>query len=266
VDSNAAPASGRGTVPTVTPPGPAPDPVAEEIAIAQAKFDQRLYDQALEHARTIIAQHPGSPSTPGAYLLLARTLERQGRIDDAIATYVELRSRNRVSPAAADATYSMAALILRSKRNDRDTAARQLLGEIPTLYPASPFAARALVEKARLEERQNLRAFDTVLQTSVPAALVSFRTLAEQYPETPELDAALWRLSEMYDDLRRYDLAAQALENLATRFPQNTRDAWWGAAELYERRLKDPAKARSAYANVPPTSSRYREAQERAQR
>jgi serine/threonine protein kinase/outer membrane protein assembly factor BamD (BamD/ComL family) len=263
---SAAAITSAGTTSTTPAPLASPDPVADEIAIAQAKFDQRLYDQALDHAKTIIAQHPASPSTPAAYLLVARTHERQGRIDDAIATYVDLRNRSRANPAAAEATYSMATLILRSKRNDKEKAARELLAEIPSTYPTSPFAPRALTEKARLEERQDLRVFDNVLQTSVPAALVSFRTLAEQYPQAPELDGALWQLSEMYEDLRRYDLAAQSLEKLATRFPQNTRDAWWRAAELYERRVKDPVKARAAYASVPPTSSRYREAQERLRR
>jgi hypothetical protein len=70
----------------------------------------------------------------------------------------------------------------------------------------------------------------------------------------------------MYEDLRRYDLQARSLDDLAQRFPNNTRDAAWRAAELYEKRVKDGNAARDAYARVPTSSSHYKEAQKRAQR
>jgi hypothetical protein len=56
------------------------------------------------------------------------------------------------------------------------------------------------------------------------------------------------------------------LTELATRFPNNPHDAWWRLGELYERQLRDPDRARAAYAQVPSTSSRYRDAQRRANR
>ena len=48
-----------------------------------------------------------------------------------------------------------------------------------------------------------------------------------------------------------------------TRFPLNRRDAAWRAGELYEDKVKDPARARAAYALVPATSPRYRDAQKK---
>jgi hypothetical protein len=36
--------------------------------------------------------------------------------------------------------------------------------------------------------------------------------------------------------------------------------------EIYERRLKDPVRAKDAYAKVPPNSPRYNEAQRRLKR
>jgi len=44
----------------------------------------------------------------------------------------------------------------------------------------------------------------------------------------------------------------------------STRDAWWKAAELYEKRMKDLPRAREAYARVPESSSHYKDAQKRA--
>jgi tetratricopeptide (TPR) repeat protein len=73
------------------------------------------------------------------------------------------------------------------------------------------------------------------------------------------------KLADMYEDLKRYELAAQSLETLATRFPNNRRDAAWRAAELYDKRIKDAARARDAYARVPASSPHYKDAQKRAQ-
>ena len=72
---------------------------------------------------------------------------------------------------------------------------------------------------------------------------------------------ALNRLAELYTEIDRYDLAAEAYTTLATRFPDNTLDAWFKAGEIYERRLKELERAREAYAQVPATSQRYRDAQ-----
>jgi TolA-binding protein len=241
------------------------DPAAEPLRIARAKVEAKLYDQALIDLKAIVERQPTSPSLPAAYLLTANIYEQQRRVDDALATYVELRSRFPSNPAAAEGTFLMAGLMLNSKRNDQD-AARELLGKIPEQFPMTPWAPRALTMKATLEERARLRVLDPQLQTLVPAALISYRTLAEQYPGADGVDGALWKMSEIYTDLRRYDLAAQALDDLAARFPDNPRDAAWRAGEMYEDKVKNADKARAAYARVPQTSSRYRDAQRKAQR
>ena len=158
----------------------------------------------------------------------------------------------------------MANLLLRTKRNDRESAARALWDDVVTTYPKTSWAPRALVAKAALEDRSRSRVVDSQLGASVPTALISYRTLVERYPDSDSTEIAWWRLSEMYEDLKRFPLAAQALDRLASRFPDNRRDAQWRAAELYDKKVKDAAKAKEAYARVPPTSSHYRDAQKRA--
>jgi serine/threonine protein kinase/outer membrane protein assembly factor BamD (BamD/ComL family) len=242
------------------------DPGAEELSVARAKFDAALYDQALADLKGIVARNPSSPIAPAAYLLIGSVYERQNLPDEAAAAYVELRTKYPSSPAAAEGTFSMAELVLRSKRSDREQGARELLSEISTRYPDSPWAPRALTRKAALEERSKLRVVDPQLNTAVPAALVSYRTLVERYPRSEGAEASLAKLADMYEDLKRYDLAARSLDDLAERFPNNTRDAAWRAAELYDKKIKDANLARSAYARVPASSARYKEAQKRAQR
>jgi serine/threonine protein kinase/outer membrane protein assembly factor BamD (BamD/ComL family) len=262
---NAAPARADASRPAAAQT-PKPDPIAEELKVAKAKFDHALYDQALADLKGIIARNPTNPSAPGAYLLMASAYERQNRADDAAAAYVELRTKYPSSAAAPEGTYAMAELMLRSQRADREPAARGLFSEIAANYPDSPWAPRALVRKAALEEQAKLRVVDLQLKTSVPAALVSYRALIERYPDSDAMEAALAKLADMYEDLRRYELAARSLDDLVTRFPNNSRDAAWRAAELYEDRVKDMDAARSAYARVPAKSSHYRDAQKRAQR
>ena len=123
--------------------------------------------------------------------------------------------------------------------------------------------AAALAKQGSIEERSRIRTVDAELNTSVPAALITYRTLLQNYPA--EIDEpTLAKLADMYEDLKRYELEARALDHLAARFPNNSRDAAWRAAELYEKRVKNMELARAAYLRVPPSSKRFKDAQKRA--
>ncbi|HWN85636.1 MAG TPA: protein kinase [Vicinamibacterales bacterium] len=241
-----------------------PDETAATLLkTAQAKIDAHLLDQALDDLKRAVTSDTTASSAPAAQLLIGQVYERQNRFEDAQAAYVELRSHYATSPAAADATYLLAELILRGKRPDREPAARTLYGEVADQFPKSALAPQALARKAALEDKARLRMLDPDLQTSVPASLVSYRALVRAYPSSAPAEAAFYELAERYEDVRQFALAAEALEQLATRFPTNRRDAAWRAAELYEDKVKDPARARAAYALVPASSSRYRDAQKK---
>jgi TolA-binding protein len=235
----------------------------EQLQLARAKFDASLYDQALTDLKAIVSENPSGPNAPAAYLLIGAVYERQNRPDDASATYVELRSRYPASAVAPEATFRLADNILRSKRPDRDRAARELLNEVVTQHPATPWAPRALAKLGSIEEHLKLRTIDAELGMSVPAALISYRTLLQKYPA--EIDEpTLEKLAEMYEDVKRFELAARALDHLVARFPDNSHDAAWRAAELYEKKVKNMELARAAYLRVPPTSKRFKDAQKRA--
>jgi TolA-binding protein len=243
------------------------DPLVDQMRIAKAKIDARLYDQALADLKTALSQNPTSASAPAALLLVADTYAGQGRTADAMATYVELRGKYATAkPAMAEATYRLAELTLQSKQDDRDTNARTLFSEVVTSYSRTTWAPRALLRRAVLEERLKLRVMDEELQTSVPAALVSYRTLVRKYPGVDGTEGALVELANQYEDIKRYELAAQTLQDLATRFPKNTHDAAWRAGEMYEKRAKAQDKARTAYMLVPDSSSHYRDAQKKLQK
>jgi TolA-binding protein/predicted Ser/Thr protein kinase len=259
----ALPAS-AGTAPVVTTR--IPDQAAEELRIARAKVDAQLYDQALADLETTVARYPTSASAPAAYLLMGSIHARQGQTEQAMAAYVELRSRYASSRAAAEGGYLLADLTARSKRRNREEEARALYDDIVTRYANTPWAPRALARKAALEQRMRVRVVDPQLGTQVPAALVSYRTLVEKYPDADETESALGALAELYEDAKRYDLAAEAWASLAARNPANSRDAAWRAAELFEKRIKDMARARALYAAVPAGSPRARDASRKLDR
>jgi TolA-binding protein len=265
----AAPGAAAGAAATAAPAGAAAvktsDGLAEQIKVARAKLDARLYDQALTDVRGGLAANPSSAAAPSAHLLLGTIFERQGRADDAMAAYVELRSRYAGTAEAAEGTLQLASLMLQSRRDDRENTARNLLSEVTQMPGAGDFAPQALVRRAALEDRSRMRVADAALGTMVPASLISFRQLVDSYPAAAGVDVALARLGEMYDDLKRYDLAGQALFELARRFPNTTTDAAWRAGELFEKRVKDLQRAREAYALVPPRSEHYRDAQKKLQ-
>jgi len=239
------------------------DAGATLLKTAQAKIDAQLLDQALEDLKKTVASYSSSAAAPAAQLLIGQVYQRQNRPDDAQAAYVELRSHYGSSSAAGDATFLLAELVAKGKRDDRDAAARALYGELSERYPKNARAPLALSRKAALEDKARLRVVDTELQTSVPASLITYRNLVHSYPSSAVAEPAYEALSERYKDVRQFGLAAEALEQLATRFPANRRDAAWRAGELYEDKVKDLARARAAYALVPAISPRYRDAQKK---
>ena len=259
----AAAATPRDGAPVAEEPRKGDDAAATLLKTAQAKIDARLLDQALEDLKKTVAAYSTTATAPVAQLLIGQVYEKQNRPDDAQAAYVELRSHYGSNPAVADATYQLAELVARSKRDDRDAAARTLYSEVFDRFPKSTHAPQALARKAALEDKAKLRQVDPELQTSVPASLVTYRSLVRTYPSNPAAETAYEALSERYKDVRQFALAAESLEQLATHFPANRRDAAWRAGELYEDKAKDPAKARVAYALVPSTSPRYRDAQKK---
>jgi tetratricopeptide (TPR) repeat protein len=133
-------------------------------------------------------------------------------------------------------------------------------------YPRTSHAQAALQMKLRLEQGKRQRERDAVLGIEVPIVLPTLRTITEQFPSTPMAMLAWTRLADLYEDLDQYERAAEAYAELAVQFPGNANDAWYRAGEIYERRLKDANRARDAYAKVPPTSSRYRDAQRKLTR
>jgi tetratricopeptide (TPR) repeat protein len=140
------------------------------------------------------------------------------------------------------------------------------LTDLVARYPRSPWAPRALLTRAGIEERQGEYQRDEVLGGSVPSAAVTYREITERYASSDAAETALNKLARIYVETKRFEMAAATFQTLASRESNDRYDAWFAAGELYDKRLKDPTRAAAAYARVLPSSPRYAEARKRIAR
>jgi tetratricopeptide (TPR) repeat protein len=101
---------------------------------------------------------------------------------------------------------------------------------------------------------------------AVPTAAVTYREIVKRYASSDAAAAALNNLARIYTDAKQFGIAAATFQELATRDADDRYDAWFAAGEIYEKRLKDKARARAAYSRVRPSSPHYAEARKRITR
>ena len=260
----------KGTAPTITATTTAPPDVSAEankrMEIARAKLGSNLLDQGVADLRAIVADFPATPVAADAAFLAADALTRAGRSDDAMAAHVEFENRFGGDARLAESQVALADLTLKSRQPNREDAARAIYGRAAAAAPGTNTALRALQAKIGIEERRRLKERDASVGKDMPASLLTMRMLADQFPTSPHGMLALFRLGSGYADNDQWEMAARAWTDLANRYPDNPNDAWWLLGELYERRLRDNARAQAAYAQVPQSSKRYQDAQRKLRR
>ena len=239
-----------------------PPPAADYLLIAKQQIDLKLYDQAIDSLRKV-AQGTERQRAIEASFLIASIHDPRSAAANAMSTYIEIASRFRDDPRAAEALFKLSESMLKSKGRDRELDARRTLTGIVENYPASSWAPRALVLRGDIEARQGAYQRDDPLGGSVPTAAVTYREVVERYGSSDAVPAALKSLARIYTETKRFDLAAATFEALAMRDASDRDDAWFAAAEIYEKRLKDPLRARGAYSHVIAWSPHYAEARKR---
>jgi serine/threonine protein kinase/TolA-binding protein len=239
---------------------------AQLLDVAKAKLANNLNEQALSDLKQIIVDFPGSRTAAEAAFLAAEIHEKSGRMNDAMAAYVEFESRFGNDRRAADAKLRRAQILGRQRQPQAQAMSLQLYNDVVRDFPSTPEAQAAINNKLRIEtERKELRAIDPVTKQDGPAVIATLRTQIEQFPDSPQALAARNRLALTFTQMNRHAEAAQALEDLAAH-GGNPADVWFRLGEIYERRLNDQGKAREAYAKVPPGSPRYADAQKKVNR
>ncbi len=183
--------------------------------------------------------------------------------------FVEFESRFGRDRRAPESKLRRAQILTRRGQPADLMQARELYADVARDHPGTGHAQIALQQKLRLETAQkNLRAIDPVMKIQVPAVIPTLREIIAQFPDSAQAMAARMRLATMLEDMDRHKEAAEMFEELGARAGagSNPGDVFFRLGELYERRLKDPVRAKDAYAKVPQNSPRYNEAQRRLKR
>jgi TolA-binding protein len=261
--------------PTKASPAAVPIPVsrdseaAQRLEVAKAKMANNLNEQALSDLRQIILEYPQSAAAAEAAFLAADIHEKTGRADEAMAAFVEFESRFGRDRRAADSKLRRAQILSRRGQPADVMQARELYAEVAREHPATGHAQIALQQKLRLETSQKgLRTMDPVMKIQVPAVIPTLREIIAQFPESAPAMAARMRLATLLEDMDKHKEAAEVFEEIGARAGgvNSPGDVFFRLGELYERRLKDPVRAKGAYAKVPQSSPRYNEAQRRLKR
>jgi serine/threonine protein kinase/tetratricopeptide (TPR) repeat protein len=252
----------------VSPPISRDTQAAQLLEVAKAKLANNLIEPGLSDLRQLIIDFPGSRAAAEAAFMAGDIYDKAGRQEEAMAAYVEFEQRFGNDRRVADAKIRRSAILGRQRQPKAQALSLQLLNEVARDYPGSPQAQLALQTKLRIEnDRKDLRAIDPVTKQEGPAVIATLRTIIDQFPDAPQALIARNRLALMLADMNRHKEAADVLEELAAKGGDSVpADLWWRVGEIYERRLNDPAKAKEAYAKVPPRSPRYNDAQRKLTR
>jgi tetratricopeptide (TPR) repeat protein len=236
---------------------------ATMLSEAQGLIQTGAEADGLARIAALRASFGGTPPAREGALLAARTHQQAGRYGDAAAAWIDASRDGVGAEAISEGLIQAADGAARQRSTDSDVVARRTLGEILDRYPGSVRALRALQMKMSIEDRMKLKEPDAELNGIAPSSLLTLRRTARAAGTAPVAEFALWRLGQEYRDRRLYDLAAATFADLGTRFPETRYDAWFSAGELFEKQLKDAARARDAYGKVPSFSPRYEAAQKK---
>ncbi len=237
-------------------------PAVDELAVARQQIDLRLYDQAIVTLKRSAYSEKGRPAVE-ALFLTASIHETRGNVADAMSTYIEIATRFPGDTRAPEALLKLAQATSKSRRAHDERDVLRTLDTLVDKYPDSVWAPRALLMRAEIETREGGFQRDEAFGGSVPVAAATYQRICERYAASDSAATALQRLAAIYADIKRFESAAALLERLAARDGDGRFDAWFAAAEIYDKRLKDPRRARAAYARVPPSSPHYAEAQKK---
>ena len=186
----------------------------EQLAVAQAAFDQKAYSLALKAARYLILKWPTADYAPQAQYLMARSYEATGKAEKAFKEYQKLLEKQ---PKFADfdeirqRQYEIANRYLAGKRFMRwgfipyrsmDRTAG-MYGDIVKTGPHSQVAPQAQLKIGTAQEKQKVLCFKS---PDYPAAVKAYDLAADRYYDQPKVASeAIFRAGLAY---RQQALAA----------------------------------------------------------
>ncbi|MEO0137351.1 MAG: outer membrane protein assembly factor BamD [candidate division WOR-3 bacterium] len=221
---------------------PALTPLAPEDEFERARefFEHKKYDMAIKAFERIIFYHATSEFVDDAQFYLARTYFEKKDYAQAITEFEYLIKNFPNTPFLEPSYFLKAkAYFLKSPSYEKDQTetkdAIAALEDFITRFPNSPYndSARILILQGRSrlakKELENGRLY--LKMKEYPAAVLYFKYVIENYPETPFADEAQYLLGLSYEKLGK----KQEAQEIYTKLLEN--QVWKKRAEKRIRSL-----------------------------
>jgi len=210
--------------------------------VAVSRDPKELYDSAMtaylddkfenaeKYFRALIEDHPLSPYSTEAQLMLGDVSYAQEHYDEATSYYTNFVALHPSHPRAAYALFQKGMSHFKDVLSlDRDqTSTRKALFAFQDLlaaYPESAYTAKAgeMIKflKGRLADREFYIARFYFKNENYKGALARLRDILKQYPDAGITDEALYYIGESYMKLGESKLASDAYTTLISNFPQS---------------------------------------------
>jgi outer membrane protein assembly factor BamD len=196
---------------------------SERLRAAAGRMEKKNYADAVRILEDIKFQCGGSPVMDSVYYYTALSRLRQKQYDDARSEFEALYGEFPRSPFVEEAHFRVAHIrYTRSLPYFRDQAetkeAMRLFNDYVDLYPGGAYAdsARSLYAQSldKLAEKEFNNALFYRKQKEHNAALIYYRAVLSEYPESKFAPEAIVGMAEMLVALQRDSEAAEAVGEL----------------------------------------------------
>ncbi|MDR0330715.1 MAG: outer membrane protein assembly factor BamD [Chitinispirillales bacterium] len=216
---------------------------SNRLQAAAQRMERKNYTDAVRIVDDVKYQCGGSPQIDTAYYYAAVSYFRQKLYDEASAEFEALYGEFPRSPFAEEAHFRFAHIrYIRSLPSFRDQAetkeAMRLLNDYTDLYPKGAYvdSARTLFIASlnKLAEKEFNNALFYRKQKEHNAALIYYRAVLSEYPESRFAPEAVVGMAEMLIALQRTQEAVEIIEELdASEFDEGLK----GRIEVIKQRV-----------------------------
>ncbi|MDO8427238.1 MAG: outer membrane protein assembly factor BamD [Deltaproteobacteria bacterium] len=197
---------------------------------AMTHYLGQMYNEAESGFKTLMEEHPLSPYSVEAQLMLGDVCYASEKYEDASSYYTNFVALHPTHQKAPYALFQKGMSHFRDVLTiDRDqTSTRKALfafEDLAAAYPGSAYHSKAkeLIGflKKRLAEREFYVARFYFKDKNYKGALARFRDILKNYPEAGFNDSALYYIGESYERLGEKNLANDAFSTLISNFPDS---------------------------------------------
>ncbi len=189
-----------------------------ELQTVWSTFNSGLYNQTL---KLIEAMSKGKDASADLLYLKANCERHLSKVDETIATYQQLLSKDSSSKYSASASYELALFAYKYGKYDLTVQYCQSLLNNAEYQQDVYWLLAEVAEK----------------KSDVNSAIQYYKLLTEKFPDAPLAPEAFYKLAYSYQKQENYQLSGQIYESIYTKYPnyKQISQALFAAGICYER-------------------------------